>query len=174
MNFCPECETYLTTKILNNDNTNKILSYKCNNCSYSKVIDIVKEPEYKCVYQQNYNLKKIKIDQKNIQFLSKDPTLPHVNNILCPNIQCSTNKQNDKSEILNSTTSNVDNLTSNLEQMNINSTTSDVDNLTSNLEQMNINNTNNKNSDVVYIKLNESDLTYLYQCCICKHTWTNK
>ena len=155
MNFCPECETYLTTKILNNDNTNKILSYKCNNCSYSKVIDIVKEPEYKCVYQQNYNLKKIKIDQKNIQFLSKDPTLPHVNNILCPNIQCSTNKQNDKSEILNSTTSNVDNLTSNLEKMNIN-------------------NINNKNSDVVYIKLNESDLTYLYQCCICKHTWTNK
>jgi hypothetical protein len=31
----------------------------------------------------------------------------------------------------------------------------------------------NKN-DVLYIKLNESDLTFLYQCCNCKHTWTNK
>ena len=138
MNFCPECETYLTTQILNNDNTNKILSYKCNNCSYSKVVDIGKEPEYKCVYQQNYNQKKIKIDQKNIQFLSKDATLPHVNNIPCPNQQCPTNKENDKSEILA------------------------VEN-----EKININ-------DIVYIKLNESDLTYLYQCCKCKHTWTNK
>ena len=138
MNFCPECETYLTTQILNNDNTNKILSYKCNNCSYSKIVDIGKEPEYKCVYQQNYNLKKIKIDQKNIQFLSKDATLPHVNNISCPNQQCPTNKENDKSEIL-----------------------------AVGSEKPNIN-------DVVYIKLNESDLTYLYQCCNCKHTWTNK
>ena len=138
MNFCPECETYLTTQILNNDNTNKILSYKCNNCSYSKIVDIGKEPEYKCVYQQNYNLKKIKIDQKNIQFLSKDATLPHVNNIPCPNQQCPTNKENDKSEVLSVGS-----------------------------EKPNIN-------DVVYIKLNESDLTYLYQCCNCKHTWTNK
>ena len=135
MNFCHECETYLTTKILNNDNTNKILSYKCNNCSYSKVIDIVKEPEYKCVYQQNYNLKKIKIDQKNIQFLSKDPTLPHVDNIPCPNTQCITNKKNPTPELLTE---------------------------------------NNIINDVLYIKLNESDLTFLYQCCNCKHTWTNK
>jgi DNA-directed RNA polymerase subunit M/transcription elongation factor TFIIS len=27
---------------------------------------------------------------------------------------------------------------------------------------------------VLYINLNESDLTYLYQCCNCKYTWTNK
>ena len=138
MNFCPECETYLTKQILNNDNTNKILSYKCNNCSYSKVVDIGKEPEYKCIFQQNYNLKKIKIDQKNIQFLSKDATLPHVNNIPCPNQKCQTNKEQEKSEILEVGS-----------------------------DKLNIN-------DVVYIKLNESDLTYLYQCCICKHTWTNK
>ena len=161
MNFCPECETYLTTQILNNDNTNKILSYKCNNCSYSKVVDISKEPEYKCVYQQNYNLKKIKSDQKNIQFLSKDATLPHVNNIPCPNQQCITNKETDKSEVLSigetKETNNLDSLTSGLEKINITNM-----------------NTNLNNNDVVYIKLNESDLTYLYQCCKCKHTWTNK
>jgi hypothetical protein len=157
MNFCPECETYLTTQILNNDNTNKILSYKCNNCSYSKIVDIGKEPEYKCVYQQNYNLKKIKIDQKNIQFLSKDATLPHVNNITCPNQKCLTNKENDKSEVLTF------------------GETKDLDSLTSGIEKIDINNTNKiNNNDVVYIKLNESDLTYLYQCCNCKHTWTNK
>ena len=139
MNFCPDCETYLITKISSADNANKILSYVCNNCSYTKVVDITKEPEYKCVYKSNYNLKKIKIDQKNIQFLSKDPTLPHVNNIPCPNVECITNKENPNSEIL----------------------------IDDKAEKQNIN-------DVLYIKLNESDLTFLYQCCNCNHTWTNK
>ena len=164
MNFCPDCETYLITQISNVDNTNKILSYKCNNCSYSKNVDISKEPEYKCVYQQNYNLRKIKIDQKNIQFLSKDPTLPHVNNIPCPNKQCLTNKENDKDEVLTigeTETNDLNSLTSGLEKMNMNNNINNA-------------NANNKNNDVVYIKLNESDLTYLYQCCKCKHTWTNK
>ena len=58
MLFCPDCETYLTTKILNDDNTNKILSYVCNNCSYTQVIDIAKEPEHKLIFQHNYNFKK--------------------------------------------------------------------------------------------------------------------
>lgn len=135
MHFCPDCESYLITKIINNDNPNKILNLECNNCGYKKNIDTSKEPDYKCVYQSNYKTKKIKIDQKNIQYLDKDPTLPHVNNIPCPNPQCITNKENPNPEIL---------------------TGSDVVN------------------DVLYLKLNDSDLTFLYQCCNCKHTWTNK
>ena len=140
MNFCPDCETYLITKITSGDNPNKILSFVCNNCGFSKVVDIAKEPEYKCVYQQSFNMKKIKIDQKNIQYLANDPTLPHVNNIPCPNEKCATNKQAavtlETTEVLGE-------------------------------EKKNIN-------DVLYIMLNESDLTFLYQCCNCKHTWTNK
>jgi len=138
MNFCPDCETYLNTKISQNENPNKIMSFECTNCGYSKIIDIAKEPNYKCVFQQNYKLQKITIEQKNLQFLSKDPTLPHVNNIPCPNTKCITNKDNSTSEIL-----------------------------TLDPENKNINN-------VLYIKLNESDLTFLYQCCNCNHTWTNK
>jgi len=138
MLFCPDCETYLTTKILNDDNTNKILSYVCNNCSYTQVIDISKEPEHKLIFHHNYNFKKINIEQKNIQHLCKDPTLPHVNNIPCPNLECITNKENVKSETL------------------------DIE-----IEKTNIN-------DVLYIMINEGDLTFLYQCCNCKHTWTNK
>jgi DNA-directed RNA polymerase subunit M/transcription elongation factor TFIIS len=135
MHFCPDCESYLITKIISNDNPNKILMLECNNCGYKKNIDISKEPEYKCVFQTNYKNKKIKIDQKNIQYLDKDPTLPHVNNIPCPNPQCITNKENPNPEVL--TNSKVLN-------------------------------------DVLYLKLNDSDLTFLYQCCNCKHTWTNK
>jgi DNA-directed RNA polymerase subunit M/transcription elongation factor TFIIS len=135
MNFCPDCESYLITKISNNDNPNKILNLECNNCGYKKNIDISKEPEYKRVYQNNYKTKQIKIDQKNIQYLDKDPTLPHVDNIPCPNPQCITNKENPNPEVLTG------------------------DKIINN---------------VLYIKLNESDLTFLYQCCNCKHTWTNK
>ena len=136
MNFCPDCESSLVLRIVSNDNPNKILNLECNNCGYKKNIDISKEPEYKCVYHYNYNVKKINIDQKNIQYLDRDPTLPHVNNIPCPNPQCSTNKNNPNSEIL-------------------------------------VGDTKTQN-DVIYIRLNESNLTYLYQCCNCKHTWTNK
>jgi len=142
MDFCKECETYLIRKISMLDNTNKIMSFHCNNCGYSKTVDISKEPEYKCVFQQNYNKIKLNIDQKNIQFLSNDKTLPHVNNIPCPNTQCITNKEIQNSEILD-----------------INK---DKD---THVKSIN---------DVLYIKINESDLTYLYQCCNCSHTWTNK
>jgi DNA-directed RNA polymerase subunit M/transcription elongation factor TFIIS len=136
MNFCPDCESYLTTKITNNDNPNKLINLECRNCGYVKNIDISKEPQYKCVYQVNYNIKKIKIDQKNIQYLDKDPTLPHVDNIPCPNTQCVTNKETINPEVL-------------------------------------VGDTKPQN-DILYIKLNETDLTFLYQCCNCKHTWTNK
>ena len=138
MNFCPDCENSLNTKITSDDNSNKIMSFVCNNCSYKKIVDISKEPEYKCVYKQNYNIKKIDIGQFNDKYLSKDPTLPHVDIIPCPNPECITNKEILNSEILDIV-----------------------------LPKENINN-------VLYKKINESDLTFKYQCCNCKHTWTNK
>ncbi len=138
MNFCPDCHMYLITRISNNlEEPNKLLNFYCYNCGFTKNIDTNQEPEYKCVYQNNYNIKKIKINTKNIQFLCHDPTLPHVNNIQCPNNECPTNKEN--AELLQTDKST----------------------------------TSNKN-DVLYIKLNDSDLTFLYQCCNCKYTWTNK
>jgi DNA-directed RNA polymerase subunit M/transcription elongation factor TFIIS len=100
MNFCPDCENSLNTKITSDDNSNKIMSFVCNNCSYKKIVDISKEPEYKCVYKQNYNIKKIDIGQFNDKYLSKDPTLPHVDIIPCPNPECITNKESPNSEIL--------------------------------------------------------------------------
>ena len=135
MNFCPDCETYLITKISNNENPNMILNLECSNCGYKKNIDIEQEPEYKCVYKTSNKYKEIKIDQKNIQYLDNDPTLPHVDNIQCPNQQCITNLTNPNPEIL--TGGNVKN-------------------------------------NVLYLKLNESTLTFLYKCCNCKYTWTNK
>ena len=134
--FCPDCETYLVLELLNDDNPNKLSSYKCKNCSYKKIVDISKEPEYKCIYKQNYNINKTNIDKNSLKFLCNDPTLPHVNNIQCPNNECITNKQIENSELLNE-------------------------------EKINLNN-------VLYLMINENTLTFLYQCCNCNHTWTNK
>ena len=136
MKFCPDCDTYLITEILNTENTNKILSYKCKNCSYKQIVNIVKEPEYKCVYQYNYNLNKTNIDQNIIKYLCNDPTLPHVNNIQCPNNKCITNIKQTSLEVLGDNTNNI--------------------------------------NDVLYVMINENTLTFLYQCCNCKYTWTNK
>ena len=150
MSFCPDCDTYLTTKISpTSENPNKLLSYYCNNCGFTKNVDISKEPEYKCVYQTNYNNKMIKINQKNIQYLKYDPTVPHVGNIPCPNPECSSKKEN--SQVMINSANPIANQSPNAE-----------------------NTDNSDNNDVLYIKLNESDLTFLYQCCKCDHTWTNK
>jgi len=134
--FCPDCETYLVLEISNDENPNKLSSYKCKNCSYKKTVDISKEPEYKCIYKQNYNVNKTNIDKNSLKFLCNDPTLPHVNNIQCPNNDCITNKHIENSELLNE-------------------------------DKININ-------DVLYLTVNENTLTFLYQCCNCNHTWTNK
>ena len=88
------------------------------------------------MYQHNYNLNRTNIDKNTLQYLCNDPTLPHVDNIQCPNIQCITNKQAENLEVLDNTKTNLNN--------------------------------------VLYIMLNESNLTFLYQCCNCNHTWTNK
>jgi hypothetical protein len=120
------------------DNSNKIMSLVCNNCSYKKNIDISKEPEYKCVYNKSYNIKKLDVNQHNDKYLCKDPTLPHVNIIPCPNAECITNKNTSESELLN-----------------VGETKANINN-------------------VLYKKINDSDLTFKYQCCNCNHTWTNK
>src|SRR3989344_8407444 len=120
MNFCPECETYLITKINSLENIedpNKLLTYVCNNCGYSKTVNIKEEPEHKYIYGSKFDTKRMKLDPQIYQYLQYDPTLPHVNNINCPNIDCPTKKTPDTTK-----------------------------------------------SDVLYIRLNESDLTFLYQC----------
>ena len=149
MNFCPDCENSLFIKILNIENSNKILSFVCNNCNYKKNIDITKEPEFKCVYTKSNNIKKIDINKNNDIYLCKDPTLPHVDIIPCPNPECITNKEKDKLEILD--------ISSKLDKININNET----------YTENINN-------VLYKKISESDLTFKYQCCNCNYTWLNK
>lgn len=136
MKFCPNCENYLVMQILNSDvesNPNKLLVYHCYNCGYQNKIDVSQETEAKCIYQSQQDLSKIKIYSQNLKYLKHDHTLPHVDNINCPNVSCPT--QTTK---------------------------------TQGAESVPLRN------DVLYVNLNDNMLIYLYQCCHCDYTWTNK
>ena len=109
MKFCPTCENYLVTQILNSDNienSNKLLVYHCYNCGYENKLDINAiasngNTEDKCIYKSNADLSKIKIYSQNLKYLKYDRTLPHVDNINCPNEKCITyTQQNIRNNVL--------------------------------------------------------------------------
>ena len=130
MKFCKICETYLISEILSSDaetNPNKLLLYKCNNCGYKEQIDVSKDDTEKCIYKTRTELKQIKIYSQNLKYLKYDATLPHIDNINCPNEKCPTKAP--KSVLKN---------------------------------------------NVLYMNLDDNMLIYLYQCCHCDYTWTNK
>ena len=91
MNFCPDCENYLTTRIVSGSGTNKSqsLEYFCRNCGYTEEKS---NTTSKCVYKNEYDLQKIYIQDKNIKYICDDPAIPRVNNITCPNKDCISHK----------------------------------------------------------------------------------
>ena len=127
MKFCPNCRNYLVMKLANTiDNTqhdtHKLIAYDCLNCGYKTSLSA---DDSKCVYQSQTDISKIKIHSQNLRYLKFDPTLPHIDNISCPNDQCTT-----KDGTLG--------------------------------------------NNILYMTLNDEKQIYLYQCCHCNYTWTNK
>lgn len=85
MHFCSQCQNMYYISI-EPDNANKLIYY-CRNCG--------NKDEY---LSDNVTVSKIQVkksQQEFSHFINKytkyDPTLPRVNNILCPNADCSTN-----------------------------------------------------------------------------------
>jgi DNA-directed RNA polymerase subunit M/transcription elongation factor TFIIS len=78
------------------DDSNKLIYY-CRNCGNTDSI----------ISQENVIVSKIQLKKSEQEFshiINKytklDPTLPRVNNILCPNIECSTNTKQEQKEII--------------------------------------------------------------------------
>jgi len=81
---------------INSDNANKLVYY-CRNCGN----------EDQSITTNNVTVSKtyIKITEKSFshiinKYTKLDPTLPRVNNILCPNADCSTNTKDKEREII--------------------------------------------------------------------------
>lgn len=87
MDFCEYCQNMYYIK---EDDENNIIFY-CKNCSAVKAIDDVYEPKKIAVNNQDgSNEKYTKYINPNIVY---DNTIPHVNNIECPNTYCTKSKE---------------------------------------------------------------------------------
>lgn len=95
MNFCSECQNMYYISISEN-NTNKLVYY-CRNCGHEDTNIGVDN-----VVVSKTQLKKSEQEFSHIinKYTKLDPTLPRINNILCPNTDCSTNTKEEPREII--------------------------------------------------------------------------
>ena len=95
MHFCSKCSNMYYIRI-NSDDPNSLVYY-CRQCGN----------EDKSIGVDNVCVSKIQIKKSEQSFnhiINKytklDPTLPRINNVLCPNPDCATNTKNDAREII--------------------------------------------------------------------------
>ena len=95
MHFCSNCSNMYYIRI-NSDDPNSLVYY-CRQCGN----------EDKVIAVDNVCVSKIQIKKSEQSFnyiINKytklDPTLPRINNVLCPNPDCATNTKNDPREII--------------------------------------------------------------------------
>ena len=94
MKFCNNCDNMLYIKIIDD----KDLTYYCKNCGWIKDHD--SKDIDNCIYSKNYTNEKISYKWMINKDLCHDPTLPKVNNILCPNDDCPTHKDGTPKEVI--------------------------------------------------------------------------
>jgi DNA-directed RNA polymerase subunit M/transcription elongation factor TFIIS len=95
MHFCSQCQNMYYISIDPND-SNKLVYY-CRNCGNKDDMLSVEN-----VTVSKVQLKKSEQEFSHIinKYTKLDPTLPRVNKMLCPNSDCSTNKDDKHREII--------------------------------------------------------------------------
>ena len=95
MHFCTNCENMYYIRI-NADDSNTLVYY-CRNCGQEdKFISI----ENVCVSKTQIKKNELSFTHIINKYTKLDPTLPRVNNILCPNPDCKTNTNGKEREII--------------------------------------------------------------------------
>jgi len=95
MHFCSQCSNMYYISI-DSENANKLIYY-CRNCGNKDSTISVKD-----ITVSKVQLKKSEQEFSHIinKYTKLDPTLPRVSNILCPNADCLTNKEDAPREII--------------------------------------------------------------------------
>jgi len=95
MHFCSKCQNMYYISI-DSKNANKLIYY-CRNCG-----NIDEELTVDSVSVSKVQLKKSEQEFSHIinKYTKLDPTLPRVNKILCPNVDCKTNTDDTPREII--------------------------------------------------------------------------
>ena len=95
MHFCSNCSNMYYIRI-NADDPNKLVYYcrKCGNEDTSLASLNI------CVSKTQIKKSEQSFNHIINKYTKHDPTLPRINNILCPNPDCTTNTKNDAREII--------------------------------------------------------------------------
>jgi hypothetical protein len=152
MNFCKECDNYLSLKMeeMNSSIQDKLI-YTCRNCGFEEEYNEFHKnntDNINCIYKDYCDENKILESNENItNYLDKDPTLPRVSNITCPNETCLTNDSLSVKELIEKDKN---------EEM-----------------ELKIDSDGTLKNEVIYTIINKSDMVFKYICCHCKTIWTN-
>ena len=95
MNFCSNCENMYYIRI--NENDTEKLVYYCRNCGNENSLPDVNNI---CVLKTHIKKKDQTFSHIINKYTKMDPTLPRINNILCPTTSCNTNTKNEPREII--------------------------------------------------------------------------
>ena len=95
MHFCSQCENMYYHRI-NEDDTNKLVYY-CRKCGNE---DALLALQNVCVSKTLIKKSEQTFNHIINEYTKYDPTLPRINNILCPNSDCTTNKSGKEREII--------------------------------------------------------------------------
>ena len=95
MHFCNQC-SFMYYISIDEDDSNKLLYYSRNCGNKDSSISVEDNTVLK------NQLKKSEQEFSHIinKYTKLDPTLPRISNILCPNMDCATNKDKEQREIL--------------------------------------------------------------------------
>ena len=93
MNFCPDCNFMVYTKL---DREENILTNYCKNCNWEgEYLENMNQDESICVFKKDYSNDYLAENAYTNKYTIHDPTLPRINNIPCINNKCLTNKNYD-------------------------------------------------------------------------------
>ena len=95
MHFCSQCQNMYYISI-DSENPNKLLYY-CRNCGHE---DTTLTVDNVSVSKTTLTRSEQKFSHIINKYTKLDPTLPRVSNILCPNADCLTNKEDVPREII--------------------------------------------------------------------------
>jgi len=85
MHFCTECQNMYYTR-LGGENLNKLIYY-CRKCGHEND-SLSLDPKNICVSKTHLKTSSASYHHMVNEYTKLDPTLPHINNISCPNATC--------------------------------------------------------------------------------------
>jgi len=140
MHFCTVCSNMYYISIVPDTNN---LIYYCKNCGHTDAN--INETNLSVI---ELNLKASEQDFTHIinKYTKYDPTLPRVNHILCPNVECRSNSKE--------TSMGSDDKTDG------NKKSEDSDRAAP--------------REILYIRYDNINMKYIYMCCLCDTYWKNE